>query len=112
MKYEEKKERSESAKLKKQVRELSSENRRLKSELNTLMEAWHKTEIYLKDLNGNKTLSEVLKNVKSNNKFEQTKCPECGSDDFRMITMKEKVIRTCKTCNYRETLNVRYEEHE
>jgi len=110
-KYEEKKERSETTKLKKKVRELASENRRLKSELNTLMDAWQQTEKYLKDINGNKTLSEVLENV-TDGKFKEAVCPECGSNDLKMFDMKVKLMRICQQCKFREIVNAQHEEKE
>jgi hypothetical protein len=111
-KYSDSKDRADTNKLKKQVRELLSENRRLKSEINTLMEAWHKTEIYLKDITRNKTLSEVVKNVKTNNKMREERCPECGSQDIKTIKLKHKVIKTCKVCNYRDVRSSGYEEEK
>ena len=109
-KYEDKKERSETTKLKKKVRELASENRRLKSELNTLMNAWYITENYLKDINGNKTLMEVLKDVKNDGKFKEVVCPECGSNDLKLLDMKVKLMRICQKCKFREIVNAKHEE--
>lgn len=111
-KYEDKQERSETVKLKKKVRELASENRRLKSELNTLMDAWQKTENYLKDLHANKTLSEVIENVKTDDKFKEAVCPECGSKDLKLFDMKVKLMRICQTCKFREIVNAQHEENE
>lgn len=70
-----------------QIRELESENRRLKRQLREAQ----------------KSFEYVLEDDKTETK--PAKCPECGKGNLQITDLKIKLLITCDLCNYRKTEN-------
>ncbi len=96
----------ENADYEKQISKMEKEIRRLKSEVKTLQEALTKTDEYLVDMVKDKTVEEVMQEVKDNaDVVLQEKCPNCGTDEMKQINLGTIKIIKCTRCSYRNRLN-------
>ena len=90
----------------KQIRKLEKENRRLKSEVKTLQEALNITDDYLVAITKDKTLGEVMQDVKENQDVTiEEKCPNCGNHDMKKINLGTTKIVACTRCPYRNRVH-------
>lgn len=95
-------------KLKRRVKRLESENKRLKSELNAYDQAFKKTTKFLKDNTDEISLEELVKAAKENKSLkeitpdETKQCPKCGSD-IKKLQYPVGTVIVCENnnCDYR-----------
>lgn len=90
----------------KQINKFEKEIRRLKSEVRILQEALATTDEYLADMVKDKTVEDVVQNVKNNADIVlKEKCPNCGTDEMKQINLGTIRIIKCTRCSYRNRLN-------
>jgi DNA repair exonuclease SbcCD ATPase subunit len=99
---------SKETQLRKKVKELESEVRRLKGELKTLNAAFEKTGKFIKDNTDGITVEKMIESIRENKTLREIKkehvCPECGSE-VREDKIPIGSIRLClAACGYREVI--------
>lgn len=103
---ERQKTQKDEAKYEKQIRSLESEVRRLKNELKTAQEALTRTDDYLIAITKDKTVEQVMKNVKEHTDATvHEKCPKCGTDEMKIINLGAMKLLCCTRCDYRNRIN-------
>lgn len=90
----------EELKYEKQITTLERENRRLNKENLALKETINKTNEYIMKIVKNKTVEEIVQEVKSNDVTVKEKCPNCSAKEMKKIE-GEVVIIACTNCDYR-----------
>lgn len=97
-------------KLKRRVKRLESENRRLKSELNSYDEAFKKTKRFLKDNTDELSLDDLIQAAKNGSSLKKTQedvedaCPKC-LNKVKKINSPVGIITVCDNihCDFRKT---------
>ena len=103
---EKQKTQKDEAKYEKQIRNLESEVRRLKNELKTAKEALAKTDDYLIEMTKDKSVAQVIKDVKDHTDIiVQEKCPKCGTNEMKKINLGAMKLIVCTRCDYRNRVN-------
>ena len=98
-------------KLKRRVKRLEKENKRLKSELNTYDSVFKVTSKFLKDTTEEFTLEKLIDAAKKGMGLKEiadddtTKCPECGNSMTKIKTAFGE-IHLCNACNHRKVLKI------
>ena len=96
----------ETEKLKKKIRRLESDKRKLKSELATLEAAFLKTTRYLKDSTDGISVEKIIADTKKDKTLEVIKvdlwCSKCGNKSPRLFELPESTMILCDTCGNRE----------
>lgn len=97
-------------KLKKRIKRLISENKRLKSELNAYDQAFKKTTKFLKDNTKEISIEKLIEAAKSNKSLkevrteveEEDKCPRCTSDT-KKVPFRDGHVVVCinEHCKFR-----------
>lgn len=100
-------------KLKNRIKRLEKENNNLRSEINSLEQAFKNTTKFLRDHTEHISLDELinaakngssLKNVQDEQKVEPV-CPKCFSKNFIVVPTPFGEVRSCGDCRHRETVN-------
>ena len=89
-------------KLVNQVRNLEKKINTLKSHNKTLTSAWYKTEDFLSEITGGKSLKEILLDIKDHKKLTKIKCPSCGGSSVKRTTFSSFSLVICDNCDYRK----------
>ena len=109
--------------LRDKVRRLESDIRKLKSELKTFEGAWKKTERYLENVTGDRSLEELIENVnlqdplykkeemrekRKEKKLQELKdkgmiCPKCGNE-MGLLKMGKFTVEICK-CGHKRKID-------
>jgi len=101
-------------KLKKRIKRLESDKRRLLSELNTYEQAFKNTTKFLKDHTSDFSIEDLIEAAKNDKtlketeekKKKDTQCPVCLSEIKEMSYPAGSIILcTNNLCDYRETVN-------
>ena len=96
----------EITKLKRRINKLIKENSRLKSELNTLEQAFKRTGRYIDNNLDGVSVDKVIRGVEKENKMkkivEENTCPECGSKDLYESEGLYGHLVGCRKCTYRK----------
>jgi regulator of replication initiation timing len=105
-KKEEKYLAEENRRLKEKVRGLVSENKKLKSEIQTLEDAWYKTQHHIKEMTKNKKLEDLIgANDKKSSTQNSGSCSQCYSEKVRIIKRKNSHMMKCLSCGSAEKIN-------
>lgn len=92
-------------KLKRRIKKLESENRRLKSELNSLEQAFKNTGEYIKGNVDGISVEKMIDAAKKGQKMKDTVgdevCPECSSGLLKKIPSPAGTVTICGNCKYR-----------
>ena len=96
---EKQKTHKEDSRYEKQIATLERENKRLKNDNKNLLDALRKTDEYIFSLVKDKTVAELVQDVKDN--VVKETCPNCGADQMRRVNLGEVVIVACNSCTYR-----------
>lgn len=97
----------ETSKLKRRIKRLEKENNRLKSELNSLEQAFKNTRRYIDDETKNVSVDRMIDAAKKGTKLSDLKkeleCPKCG-DEINQIKSLAGTVEVClnQECDYRE----------
>ena len=82
------------------VRKLQKEVRTLQTSNLTLQQAFDKSELFLKDITGDRPLEELLKTVQKGESLKKaSKCPECKAA-LKTIQYGNFHIVSCPGCSY------------
>lgn len=90
-------------------RRLKSDNQRLKAELDTLHEAFKKTNAYLKNNTDNISVEKIIEGVKKGSNLQQikgaNKCEKCGDANIKDLYVSNvgRII-LCSSCKNRKVI--------
>ena len=90
-------------KLKNRIKKDKESKGKLKSANKSLAKAWTKTEYYLDEVTGSKSLSEVIATAKDDGKLstENDECPKCHKHTIERMVFSGFNIVLCEECDYR-----------
>lgn len=95
---------SEVNKLRKRINKLIKENNELKSQVNTLQEAFKRTGKYIDDKLDGVPIENIIKGVEKEKKMDKiikdSTCPDCGSVNMYNISGQYGDLTGCRECTY------------
>ena len=97
--------------LRNRVRRLEKENRKLKSELNSLEQAFKNTTSFLRDHTQHININDLIEAAKHGKSLKTVQddqevhlvCPKCFSENFAVVPTPFGQVSTCGECKHRET---------
>ena len=104
---------SQTQRLRNRVRRLEKENRKLKSEVNSLEQAFKNTTKFLRDHTEHISIHDLIEAAKNGSSLGNVQegqevkevCPKCFSDKLVVVPAPFGKVKSCGDCKHRETVN-------
>ena len=98
--------------LRNKIKRLEKENRKLKSELNSLEQAFRNTTDFLRDHTQHININDLIEAAKKGHSLKTVQdeqevnlvCPKCLSENYAVVSTPFGEVRSCGDCKHRETI--------
>lgn len=99
--------------LRNRIRKLEKENRKLKSEINSLEQAFKNTTKFLRDHTEHISIHDLIEAAKNGGSLKDVQqeqevkevCPKCFSDKLVVVLAPFGKVKSCGECKHRETIH-------